>query len=305
MRSDFLFKLLDRVGPVDRFGRLIVIGDVLVERGFQGRGTDKMIGLQMFALQETEPDFDLIQPGRIGRQPLHLEVQSPVTRAFLLLEPAFELLRRVGGAIVQDEGHRVDPPPKGFGNDHLLEKGLEIDKALALAAGSVDLAIGDGQSSKQMACTTTMITCFMEQRLAWACWARRLFSLACLNGGFLIQTDQPRACLQEDERLSIGLQHGARPLQEGDRIMDVLPGMRAPGTKTFRFEPATHRTGRDVRKRRVLGHAAGQFGSTPPREGHLALLGQATGDGRHLCAHLRGKNAAAPHCGARQQVNGS
>ena len=264
-----------------------------------------MIGLQMFALQETEPDFDLIQPGRIGRQPLHLEVQSPVTRAFLLLEPAFELLRRVGGAIVQDEGHRVDPPPKGFGNDHLLEKGLEIDKALALAAGSVDLAIGDGQSSKQMACTTTMITCFMEQRLAWACWARRLFSLACLNGGFLIQTDQPRACLQEDERLSIGLQHGARPLQEGDRIMDVLPGMRAPGTKTFRFEPATHRTGRDVRKRRVLGHAAGQFGSTPPREGHLALLGQATGDGRHLCAHLRGKNAAAPHCGARQQVNGS
>src|SRR5712691_226520 len=194
MRSDFLFKLLDGIGPVDRFGRLIVIGDVLVERGFQGRGTDKMIGLQMFALQDTEPDFDLIQPGRIGRQPMQLEVQSPVTGAFLLLEPAFELLRRVGGAIVQDEGHRVDPPPKGFGNDHLLEKGLEIDKALALAAGSVDLAISHGQSGKQMACTTTMIPCFMEHRLAWACWARRLFPLACLDGSFLIQTDQPRAC---------------------------------------------------------------------------------------------------------------
>ncbi len=25
MRSEFLFKLLDRVGPVDRFGRLVVI----------------------------------------------------------------------------------------------------------------------------------------------------------------------------------------------------------------------------------------------------------------------------------------
>jgi hypothetical protein len=85
MRSEFLFEFLGGVGPVDRFCRLVVIGNVLTERGFQGSGTDKMIGLQMFALQETEPDFDLIQPGRIGRQPVHLEVQSPVTRAFLLI----------------------------------------------------------------------------------------------------------------------------------------------------------------------------------------------------------------------------
>jgi hypothetical protein len=33
MRSDFLFKLLDRVGPVDRLGRLIVIGDELAGSG--------------------------------------------------------------------------------------------------------------------------------------------------------------------------------------------------------------------------------------------------------------------------------
>ena len=131
MISEFLFKLLDGIGPIDRFGSLVVIGDELVERVFQVRCADKMIGLQMFALKHTEPDFDLIQPGGIGRQPVHLKMQSPGTSTFLLTEPAFELFRSMGGAIVQDQGHRVDLPPKGFGNDLLLHKGLEIDKAFA------------------------------------------------------------------------------------------------------------------------------------------------------------------------------
>jgi len=116
MRTDFLFKLLDGVGPVDRLGRLIVIGDILAERGFEGICRDKVIRLQMFALQHTEPDFDLIQPGRVGRQPVHLKVHPPFTRLFLLTEPPLELFGRMGGAIVQDEGHRVDLASKGQGS---------------------------------------------------------------------------------------------------------------------------------------------------------------------------------------------
>ncbi len=87
--------------------------------------------------------------------------------------------------------------------------------------------------------------------------------------------------------------------------MDVLPGMIAPGTNPFGFEPATNRACRDVRKRWVLGDATGQLGSTPTGERHLALLGQTTGDGGDLRAHLRGKNASAPHCEARQPANAS
>jgi len=75
--------------------------------------------------------------------------------------------------------------PQGFGNDLLLYKGLEIDKAFARPAGAVDLAIGDGESGKQMADPTTMIASFVQHRLAWACWARRLFPFSCLDGGFL------------------------------------------------------------------------------------------------------------------------
>jgi hypothetical protein len=40
-----------------------------------------------------------------------------------------------------------------------------------------------------------------------------------LNGGFLIQTNQPCACLQERSCLSIGLQDGACSLQESDRTI--------------------------------------------------------------------------------------
>jgi hypothetical protein len=262
-----------------------------------------VIGLQTLALEQTEPDFDLIEPGGIGRQPKDLKAQPSVTRLFLLTEPSFELFGGVGGAIIKDEGHGVDLPTQGFGNDVLVHKGLEIDKAFARSAGAIDLAIGDRESGKQMAGAATLIARFVQHRLARSGWARGVLSFSCLNGGFLVEADQPRACLQEQERLDIGLEHRTSPSEEGDRIMDVLPGMIAPGAQAFRFEPATHRTGRDVRKRRVLSHTTGQFGSTPPREGDLALLGQATGAGRDLRAHLRGKNASAPHCAARQPTN--
>src|SRR5205085_7841521 len=87
--------------------------------------------------------------------------------------------------------------------------------------------------------------------------------------------------------------------------MDVLPGVIAPRAKAFGEDPTTYGAGRDRRKAGVLGHATRQFGATPTRERHLALSGQATGDGANLRAHLRGKNASAPHYGARQPDNGS
>lgn len=63
MISEFVFKLLDGISPLDRFGSLIVIGDELVERAFEILGAEKVIGLQVFALQHTEPNFDLIEKG--------------------------------------------------------------------------------------------------------------------------------------------------------------------------------------------------------------------------------------------------
>src|SRR5436305_12855737 len=154
----------------------------------------KVIGLQVFALKQTEPDFDLVQPGGVGRQPEDLEVKPPATGGFLLTQPAVEWFRRMRGAIVQNQSHCVHLPPQCFGNDLLLQKGLEVDEAFALTADAVDLAIGDREPCKEMACAATMIACFVQHRLALACGKGRLLALPCLNGGFLIETDQPTNC---------------------------------------------------------------------------------------------------------------
>src|ERR1700730_2912853 len=146
---------------------------------------------------------------------MDLEVQAEVTDTSLRLEPVFKLFGRVGGAIVQNEDHVLDAAPEGFRNDHLLDKGLEIDKTFALSAGSVDLAIGNGQPGKQVACAATMITRFVERRFRRDRWAGWLLALACLNGGFFIDTHQPDAILQERLRLQIGIEDGTRSLQEG------------------------------------------------------------------------------------------
>ncbi len=227
------------------------------------------------------------------------------TGLFLRTQPAFQLFGCMRGAMVQDEGHRVYLAAKGFGNDDLLQKSLEIDQALALSASAVELSIGDGESGKQVAGAAPMRACLVQHRLVRACWARRLLTLTRLDGGFLIEAKQPGACSQERLRLGIGLEDRASPLQEGLGVMNVLPGVIAPGAKPFRFEPAAHAAGREVRQRRILADASRQLGSAPARQRNLALLGQATGDGRDLRTHLRGKNASAPHCAARQQVNGS
>src|SRR5229473_8708607 len=98
---------------------------------------------------------NLIEPGGIRRQPMDLEMESEIADAFLLAEPAFQLFGRVGGAIVQNEDDRVNLASQCFRNDDLLHKSLEIDKTLALSTNSVDLTIGDGESSKQVACAAT------------------------------------------------------------------------------------------------------------------------------------------------------
>src|SRR5438552_16417815 len=100
----------------------------------------------------------------MGWQPEELKVQPPITCLLLLTQPAFQLFGGMGSAIIEDEGHRLHLTAQGLGNDLLMHKGLEIDKAFARPAGSVDLAIGDRESRKQMAGATTLIARFVQHR---------------------------------------------------------------------------------------------------------------------------------------------
>jgi hypothetical protein len=59
MLTEFVFKFLDRIGPVDQPGRLVVVSDVVAERRFQSGRTHKVIGLQVFALKHIEQLLEL------------------------------------------------------------------------------------------------------------------------------------------------------------------------------------------------------------------------------------------------------
>jgi hypothetical protein len=89
----------------------------------------------------------------------------------------------------------------------------------------------------------TMRPCFVQHRPSRLSGARGIRTLASLNGGFLIETEQPDTLAQKGLGLTLSLQDRTSALQEGDGIRDVLPGMRTPGTKLFGLEPATHGTG--------------------------------------------------------------
>jgi hypothetical protein len=126
-----------------------------------------------------------------------------------------------------------------------------------------------------------------------------------LQGSLLIETEQPGPSLQQHSCLSRPFQSGTGSLHKGCRIMDRLPGMRAPRANTVFVEPTSHGALRDRGKRAILSHAASHLGSAPPRERDVVLARQATRDGGDLCADLRGRNASAPLAWARQQASAS
>ena len=71
MCSEFLreltFQFLGGIRPAERLGLLVVKGDERVESSFEFCGGNEMVGLQTLALKDAEPDFNLIEPGRVGR----------------------------------------------------------------------------------------------------------------------------------------------------------------------------------------------------------------------------------------------
>src|SRR5260370_27849788 len=102
-----MFKLFNRVGPLNRLSLLVVIREKVSNGLLQILRTDKMIGLQKLALQDTKPDFELIQPGSVRRQPKHMKGELTLSHYRQFPQPALQLLWRVGGAIVENQVNRL------------------------------------------------------------------------------------------------------------------------------------------------------------------------------------------------------
>lgn len=82
--------------------------------------TGKVVRLEKLALQQREPDLDLIKPRGIGGQPIQLYGQFPLRCRHQFLSKAGELLGRMGWAIVEDQSDGLHSTAPSFWNDNGL-----------------------------------------------------------------------------------------------------------------------------------------------------------------------------------------
>ncbi len=266
--------------------------------------TDKVIVLEQLALQDTEPNLKLIEPGGVRRQPIHVKRELTLHHHGLLVQPAFQLLGSVRGAIVENQADRPHSALDCLRNDDLLHKGLEIGKRFARATCTIDLSIGHTQPCKQMPGATTLIASLLPLGLAPLRRTRRLFPFTGLDRGFFIQTQQPRSLAEQAPRTCVHLQDRACPLDKAYRVMDMLPTVRAPGAQTLGFEPASDSAGRGNAPIERGGHLARHLSPTPTGQRHAGLTRQGAGRGGDLCAYFRGKNASVLRCEGRLSADG-
>jgi len=83
----------------------------------------------------------------------------------------------------------------------------------------------------------SMITGRLVENMLWDRWARGVFGFTCLDRGFLINTNDPGALLEQGLGLFIQMQDWTRALQEGFLVLDLLPGMETPRTNLLSGEP--------------------------------------------------------------------
>ncbi len=89
--SEFALEFFKGIDPLNRFRCFCVTSNKGQDRDLQRLQRLKMIRLQQLALQDAEPDLDLVQLRGIGWQPKNLNTQRPSVECTLFVEPALQL----------------------------------------------------------------------------------------------------------------------------------------------------------------------------------------------------------------------
>ena len=82
-------------GPDEGASALVVVGDEGVDVRDEFRNAGEGCAVERFAGEDGEPDFDLIEPGGVGRRVMEMHV--------LVAPQPHVALGLVGGEIVEDE----------------------------------------------------------------------------------------------------------------------------------------------------------------------------------------------------------
>src|SRR5712691_12872205 len=96
VRAKLAFQLLNGVGPLERLGRLVVVANKVGDGLLKLIQAGKMLGLQEFALQQTEPNFNLIEPGGVHRKTIELHRQFSLRSRRQVVDKAGELFGCMG-----------------------------------------------------------------------------------------------------------------------------------------------------------------------------------------------------------------
>src|SRR5262249_39722632 len=99
LTADFGQELLGGVGPLDRLSPTVALGEKAQDALADVVGALEVVGRERLPLQLAEHDLDLGPPGGIDRQPMEVDEERQIQAR----EPERQTLRRMRGAVVQDE----------------------------------------------------------------------------------------------------------------------------------------------------------------------------------------------------------
>jgi hypothetical protein len=158
----------------------------------QRRQTLEVVHLQELALQNAEPDFDLIdQDALMGNQKTwKLNVPPWISHCACghrsnCLGACVVLLSKIKATVCT--------PRRSASGMICSNSRLEIDEAFSLASDPIDQTVDHAQGTKEMQCSLTLVAVRDVGRMPRHCWVRWLRSLPGLDRGFLIGTDNPNS----------------------------------------------------------------------------------------------------------------
>src|SRR5262245_54775440 len=164
------------VGPFERLGAFVVGFDIASDfAGEVGFGSKDAAGDQI-ALNFGEPDFDLIEPGRVSRCVMELKVGMGGEE----LRHGLSFVRR---EVVGDD---VDLLSRGLRGEDICEKGNELRTGVALGCLAQDLSAGNLQGGVERESTMPEILKAVALGTAGRKGQNGIQSIESLNGALLI-----------------------------------------------------------------------------------------------------------------------
>ena len=237
---EFGFELFDGVRPSHRFGIPISFFEVAHEDSLDFISVLEIVRRQDVALHMRKDNLDLIQPGRMDRQPVDLDPERQV-QAF---DPFFDLFGRMRGAVVENQMQDADLLAPETAEEH-LEEGLEITEALSIETTRQSFAAIDQQRREQLDRSLALIAIADQGRASRTRRSGAAYSLASLKGGLFIGAHDDMTDGRQLLSPFVEPQDGNGLFQKLG-IGRFLPASELPGFDVFSAQPAPNGGGRDA-----------------------------------------------------------